>query len=307
MDLREITDQLHSALKRRGLKSAIVSAAHVTELRRTIENGRAEGLIHDEVYRQYARSFDSMLSQDFPSARSIVAVALPQPLLEVMVTVDGKRQPVIIPQSYDHAVRKPVANAVENILKPHGYEVRHAALPRKLLAAHSGLARYGKNNIAYVDGMGSFLELLAFYTDLPCVSDAWQDPQMLELCDDCTACVKKCPTGAIDPDRFQLYAEKCLTFHNESSEPFPAWIDKSWHHCLIGCMKCQHYCPVNKDVRSWTERFAELTGEESEALLSGAPKTELPKGLLSIFENTALLDDPAALARNLKSVLAATG
>jgi epoxyqueuosine reductase len=307
MELRDITDDLRSALAQHGFRSVIVSVAHVPELRKTIERGRAAGIIHDTVCRQYADYFEDMLSQDLAWADSIIAIAVPQPRLEVVFTVDGKPRPVIIPPTYEHTVDEAVTKLVTGVLAPHGHEIRRATLPRKLLAAHSGLARYGKNNIAYVEGMGSFHRLLAFYTDLPCVQDTWQDPQMLEACDGCTACVKRCPTSAIDPDQFQLRAERCLTLHNESSEPFPAWIHESWHHCIVGCMKCQQCCPVNREVRSWTERFAEFTGEESALILSGVPASDLPEHVRSKFKNTDLLDDPAALARNLVSVLTATG
>jgi epoxyqueuosine reductase len=37
----------------------------------------------------------------------------------------------------------------------------------KRLAVRSGLARYGRNNVTYVEGMGSFLELSASLTDMP--------------------------------------------------------------------------------------------------------------------------------------------
>jgi epoxyqueuosine reductase len=227
-------------------------------------------------------------------------------MLEVVLSVGGKQRSVIIPPTYEHSVDETVTSTIEDVLAPHGYRISRAILPQKLLAAHSGLACYGKNNITFVDGLGSFHRPLAFYSDLPCEHDTWQEPQMLDECNRCTTCIKKCPTGAIDPERFQLHAERCLTYYNESPEPFPSWLDKSWHHCLIGCMRCQSYCPVNKDVRSWTERYAELTDEETELVLNGGPKEGLPESLLAKLENTGLLDDPAVLARNLKSVLAAT-
>jgi epoxyqueuosine reductase len=36
-------------------------------------------------------------------------------------------------------------------------------LPLKSLAVRSGLAAYGRNNVCYVPGMGSFLELVGLY------------------------------------------------------------------------------------------------------------------------------------------------
>jgi epoxyqueuosine reductase len=244
-----------------------------------------------------------MLAQDVSWARSIIVVAIPRPVLEVVFTVDGKKRSTVIPPPYEYGIDGLVTAAIESELTPRGHRILWAMLPVKLLAVCSGLARYGKNNIAYVEGMGSFLRFNAFYSDLPPVSDTWQEPQVLDECTNCSACIKNCPTGAIDPDRFQLRVERCLTYHNESSEPFPSWIQESWHHCLVGCLKCQRYCPVNKTVRSWTERSAEFTDTETTLLLSGAAKGELPPGLIAKFGITDLLDDPGALTRNLRAVL----
>lgn len=307
MNSQELTERLRENLEERGFRSAIISSSHAPELRLTIEHGLRSGLINEAVYRQYAAYFDNMLTQDSSWARSIIAVAVPRPMLEVVFSVNGKKRSTIIPPTYEHSVDETLADLIKGIMEPQGYRVDRAALPQKLLATRSGLARYGKNNIAYVDGIGSFLRLLAFYSDFPAVEDAWQEPQILEECTKCNACIKKCPTGAIDPDRFQLHAEKCLTFHNESSEDFPSWIDESWHHCLIGCLRCQQFCPANKDVWSWTERFAEFSEEESALLLGGVAQSELPPSLIAKFEKTGLLDDSVLLARNLRSVSGISG
>ncbi len=303
----EITERLYSTLNGHGYRSAIVSADHAAELRLTVEHSLRSGMINDGVYKQYAAFFDNMLTQDISRAQAIIAVAVPRPVLEVVFTINGEKRLTIIPPVYEYSIDETVAALIERELKPYGYQVVNAALPRKLLAARSGLARYGKNNIAYVEGIGSYHRLIAFYTDLPPVNDRWQEPEVLDECADCNACTKKCPTGAIDPDRFQLHAEKCLTFYNESSEPFPSWIDESWHHCLVGCMRCQHYCPVNKGVRSRIDRFAEFTDEESALLLGGVAQSELPQSLIDKFWKTDLLDDSFALARNLRSVLSTSG
>ena len=126
-------------------------------------------------------------------------------------------------------------------------------MPEKLLAVRSGLARYGKNNITYVPGMGSLHRLAVFVSDLPCVEDNWGEVKTLKTCDGCTACMDACPTGAIVSDRFLIHAERCITFHNERIEEFPEWLDSSWHNCLVGCLRCQWVCPENRDVRQWVE------------------------------------------------------
>jgi hypothetical protein len=63
---------------------------------------------------------------------------------------------------------------------------------------------------------------------------------------------------------------------------------------------------VNKDLRSWKEPLVELTAEESALLLNGVEKNELPARIVTAFQGTDLLEDPAMLARNLRSVLVST-
>jgi len=299
----EITDRLNATLTQHGFKSTIVSAGHIPELRGPIRDSLEAGLIPDAVYRRHASYFDKMLDQDASWARSIIVVAIPRPVLKVGFVVDGQRRETLIPPTYEHSIDKVVTAAIESELTTRGYRTMWAMLPLKLLAVCSGLARYGRNNIAYVEGMGSILRFNAFYSDLPPVSDTWHEPQVLDECTKCSACINKCPAGAIDPNRFQLRVERCLTYHNESSESFPSRIQESWHHCLIGCMRCQQSCPVNKTIRSRAERFAEFTDTETALLLSGVTKEELPPALIAKFGITDLLDDPVGLARNLRAVL----
>lgn len=303
MNIQKLSDTVNLALESNGYKSTIVSAEHIIELRKTIEENLNSGQIKKEVYNNYKSSFDNMLTQDTQWVRSIIVVAAPSPILEVIFTIDGEEQSTIIPPTYEHSIDETVTNIIESILFPHGYQISRASLPQKLLASQSGLARYGKNNIAYVDGMGSFYRLIAFYSDLPCLSDNWQEPQLLEQCIKCKACANKCPSGAIDPNQFQLRAERCLTFHNESNNNFPTWIQKTWHHCLVGCMKCQHYCPVNRSVRSWKEKYAEFSEYETQLLLNGTDIKDIPIDIVEKFKNTNLLEEPKNFGRNLRSVL----
>lgn len=75
--------------------------------------------------------------------------------------------------------------------------------------------------------MGSFHEPAAFYSDLPCREDNWQELQMVERCQNCSACLRKCPTGAITSERFLLHAERVSpsTMRKPATSPSrPGWI-----------------------------------------------------------------------------------
>ena len=188
-------------------------------------------------------------------------------------------------------------------LEPEGYRIWPAVLPLKLLSVRSGLARYGRNNITYIEAMGSFYRLKAFLSDLPPVKDSWLEPQSLRQCRTCNACVKKCPTGAILPERFLIHAERCLTFHNERESAFPAWIEPSWHNSLIGCMVCQSVCPVNKDIISWSTESETFTQQETESLLRATSRKQLPPSAAKKLKRLYLLEDWELVPRNLRVLL----
>jgi epoxyqueuosine reductase len=186
-----------------------------------------------------------------------------------------------------------------------GYRIATPLLPLKLLAARSGLADYGQNNVAYVQGMGSFMRLTAVYSDMPCGSENWQRPKIMERCKYCDLCRRACPTGAISSDRFLLYAEKCLTYHNEKEAtiPFPEWIKPKWHNCIVGCIRCQAACPENKPFVKMVGETAEFTEEETRLLLKAVPREQLPPETVAKMRILSLTDYYEQLPRNLGVLL----
>ena len=139
----------------------------------------------------------------------------------------------------------------------------------------SGLAKYGRDNISYVPGMGSFLRLIAFYTDYPCEGDNWQEASMMKACEYCALCRETCPTRCIPSDRFLIHAENCLTHFNEDEFDLPKWLQSDWHNSLIGCMKCQAVCPVNKPYLNKIETGPDFSEAETELILNKASVEKL--------------------------------
>ena len=186
-------------------------------------------------------------------AHSIIITAAPQPQPRVVFEYAGTNNHFIIPPTYIHTTDQTVEQAITETITTAGYRLFPARIPLKLASARSGLTCYGRNNITYIEEMGSFYRLKAFFSDMPIEYEDWHKPRMLKQCKDCSACVKKCPTGAISGDAFIIKQDRCLTFHNERLSEFPEWIDDNWHHCLIGCMCCQTICPANRQVKNWME------------------------------------------------------
>jgi epoxyqueuosine reductase len=292
-------------LTEHGFAGRFVSFERVQELKDAIEKAHSNKLFDKELYRYITSWFDFTTPAELPEVRSVIIVAATHPALKVTFTVNGEPHETIIPPTYTYGSDQEACECLTEVLEPRGYRVVKARVPDKLLAVRSGLARYGKNNITYVKGMGSFHRLTTFYTDAPLFEQSWEQPQMLDQCETCTACVKKCPSGAIPTDRFLLRAEKCITFHNESEAPFPDWIDPSWHNCLIGCMICQNACPVNKPFVGRVVDEATFSEEETELILSNALKEDLAPETQEKLERIGMLEDFKLIPRNLKALLEA--
>jgi epoxyqueuosine reductase len=271
--IKQTTEALFLDLARRGYKGRIVSVQHLQDLQEEIEGHRRRGLFDEMLYQEYLSWFEFKVPESLPEAKSMIVIAVPSPQNQAIFKWNGESRALIIPPTYAwyRETTKIVEDFLRSILGPEGFKVAGARLPLKLLAVRSGLGQYGKNNICYVPGMGSFLQLAAVYSDLPCQEDSWQDAQVMQKCQGCNACRLKCPTEAIPFDRFLLHAERCIVFHNEKQGdvPFPAWINPSSHNCLIGCMHCQRVCPEDRDFLGWIEGKEEFSEEETALLLKG--------------------------------------
>jgi len=112
---------------------------------------------------------------------------------------------------------------IMNALSKAGYMAKVLTrLPMKRLAVQSSLAAYGRNNLTYVDDMGSGLSLAAIATGLPSEEIFWREPVVLKECDSCDICLNICLSGAINLGKFHIDSHKCKT-----------------------CWKCMTRCPIN--------------------------------------------------------------
>jgi len=296
-----------SSLDLENCKYRVTSTCHLPELQKEIEARRDQGQFDSEFAQQYIPGFNFAPPEELRNARSIIVVAMPRPPTKADFNWNGKKQSFILPPTYTayDESRLHVERTVAQALGKEGYKIASPLLPLKLLAARSGLTEYGRNNITYVQGMGSFMRLTAVYSDMPLESDSWQEPKMMVRCQDCGVCQKACPTGAISSDRFLLHAEKCLTYHNEKSAeiPFPNWIKPEWHNCIIGCIRCQTACPENKPFLNLIGENVEFTEEETRLLLKAVPVEKLPATTVSKMKRLSLTDYYKELPRNLGVLL----
>ena len=261
----------------------------------------------EEFSREYQSRFKFTPPPELPNAQTVITVAMPRPLTKAAFTWNGKTQSYTLPPIYTahDKTKLYVEHTLAEELETRNYKTATAMLPLKLLAARSGLAEYGKNNIAYVSGMGSFMRLTALYSDMPCTNDARQQAQAMKRCETCNLCSKACPTGAISQSRFLLRAEKCLTYHNEKAGniPFPDWIKPEWHNCPVGCIRCQATCPENKPFMQQVGEAVSFTETETKLLMKGVPTEQIPRVTLKKLQLLRITDHVGEFPRNLSAFL----
>ncbi len=151
-------DDLHVLLRKSGFQARIVSASHLPQLQKEIESLHSRKLLDGQFYQDRLAWFNFQIPEDLPKAQSLIVVAVPRPQTRAIFIWNGQRHPLVLPPTYTayDDIAKQVENLLAKILGEKGYKSARTALPLKLLAARSGLVQYGRNNICYVSGLGSF-------------------------------------------------------------------------------------------------------------------------------------------------------
>jgi len=304
-------------LETQGIQALVVPVERLGEVEgRAAEAMAGAGFAPDAVTRIVSDFAAGMPDTPRPT-RSVVIAAVARPLTSANLTWRGEKHTIPVPPHYAgyRAVPRAIARKVDELLRPAGFGATFHEPPLKTLAACAGLARYGRNNITYVAGLGSWIQLAACVSDAPPPGDAsWGEPQVLDRCERCTACLRACPTGAIGGDRFVLHTERCLTWHNESDDPFPEWLDPAAHHCAVGCLRCQQACPENARaglVQAAPEWFDEretaaiLAAGDAGADSAGGEWASVSDATREKLARCGLDYSPAMVARNIRALLGA--
>lgn len=297
-------EKIRAVLEEEDIRGEIVSINVLPEMQKELASLRERNLVDKMLYEESLSRFCFSAPAALPASSALIVLAIPQPISRVIFHYRGSALAAVIPPTYiarDDTLK--VTRLLEGILGPEGCRVVRAPLPLKLLAVRAGLGEYGRNNVLYVPGAGSFFRLAAFFTDLGCAADSWREPCLMEQCAGCRACLKKCPTGCISEERTVIRAERCLTYFNESEDDFPEWIEGGWHNALVGCMVCQEVCPANRGSLDNVIDAASFSEEETALLLEGRPPDLLSAATRAKLDRLEMLEYGAMLARNLRALI----
>ena len=293
-------------------KHKIVAVEHLKELKEDTDELDLKGrLSHNERYRDYISPGRFTLPEGFPDAKYIIIIARFSPLMLVDFLLHNEKHELMLPpESYSTGMTDDdwIKLIEEQIIRQPGYRIRGVEkIPLKRLAVRSGLGKYGRNNICYVDEMGSFISLHGFLTDYEFAEDNWQEVKMMENCEFCRICMDECPCRCIREENFVIDAPKCVTWYNERKGEFPVWMAPDVHNALLGCTKCQLSCPENDHVLECPGRFEDIDEEDTLSILNGdAGEVSLQSSICKIFgiiTETGLEDFMPVLQRNLSVLI----
>jgi epoxyqueuosine reductase len=302
-------DQANLVLGDFTLRHRTVSVDHLKDLQADIDRLENEGKIsRNRIFRGYISDKQFRIPKNFSDAKSLIIIAVFMKPMLVNFHLSGRKHEVVLPPAYyDDGLTEEMLRdyIMKEVIDEPGHKVERANVFRKLLAVRSGLGKYGRNNLCYVEGMGSMLALYAYFTDHRC-GDSWTDVNMMDSCKNCRICINSCPNKCISEENFVINIDRCLSLFNEIRGEFPEWIRPDTHNALMGCLRCQSCCPANRDVIKLAGRLEDVTEEETRQILDGTPDKELLNSLsrkLKGFYPTRYVDRFSVLTRNLRVLL----
>lgn len=294
-----MNSKLRKTAAEKGDRLVVIPIERLIDLKNIIEDFRLREELNDfqkwivnDLYR-----FET--PKEAFEINSIILVAVHHPFYaKVSFCKDGEKK------TFLSLVRSDFANTegyLRKFAEENGYHVCAAKnLPMKRLGVHSGLAKYGRNNITYVDGLGSSFSYAAYFSDMICEEDTWSDVRNAMPCDKCSLCVENCPTGAILEDRFLIDNQRCLSCINEVPGDFPDWIPATVHHTLYDCLICQRVCPMNSEKLEDIIENIVFTEEETNMLLEGKPIDSFADEFKAKVYMLGIDEWYGAIPRNLK-------
>lgn len=167
-------DIIRQKIESTGYKAKIISVKVLDNIIQDVENIKNSRWLNDFQKHIINDIYDFDLPTVDYKINSIIIVASPSSPVNLIFNKYGKKIHTVLPPTYAEYTTTPerVEGYLYKIMCPHGFHICPAPkLPHKLLAVRSGLSKYGRNNISYIDGMGSFYSLNIFYSDLPCEKD----------------------------------------------------------------------------------------------------------------------------------------
>ncbi|MBN2206692.1 MAG: 4Fe-4S dicluster domain-containing protein [Candidatus Aminicenantes bacterium] len=294
----------------RGLRAAVLDVDALAAVQNRLETLRGAGAFNPRFFESYLSGFRYLRDSAVSDPRGLILVAAPRPAHVVVFRLPDRELEAVLPPTY--VKYRPFSEELLDALRADiglaTSDVDLLSAPLKTLSAAAGLIRFGRNNIGYAPGWGSYFQLVGFVTRFPLAPETAPlgiEDRGLDACEGCDRCLRACPTGAITEARFLLRAETCLTLASETYDLGPRPLRPAPHNCLMGCLVCQEVCPVNKGLLKRERTGLVFPASETEALLHDREEKEesLWTEIRAKFGTLGLTEDTRLFARNMRLLL----
>jgi len=297
---------------------AVLSATELFESRRFITGLRENGLLKSRVYRNYLAGLVKPSLGLEAKFKSIIMLSIARPAHALTFECESGLFSCFIPPTYvgNNQLRSTLLKDLRNFMGWDFPKISILRAPIKRLAVRSGLAVYGRNNITYSGEYGSYHQLLGFACEAElepfCAGEQTENPR-LPACIRCSACIRRCPTEAIDQNRFLIHAEKCFTLFTETPGCLPPVRNKLIGEmlCLVGCLSCQTVCPANRGRLKIEQAPVSFTAAETRHFLAdnsmrnGSDRRLDPvwQGIRTKLKILGMLQYQNRIGRNLRFIM----
>lgn len=262
LDLEQIAEQIKRWCRELGFHGVGITEAkipekHMRDLQSWLDNGYNADL--DYMARNLELRTDPALLH--PGAMRIISVRMEYlPENTSVVKILGNPEKAYISRyamgrDYHKVIRKrltQLGKRIEEACGDHGYRafVDSAPVMERPLAQQAGLGWVGKHSLVINKEAGSFFFLGELFTNLPLPVDK---PYEEEHCGKCSACLQRCPTGAIVAP-YKVDARRCISYLTiENSGSIPEELRPLMGNRVFGCDDCQLVCPWNRFAKNTQE------------------------------------------------------
>jgi epoxyqueuosine reductase len=205
------------------------------------------GITHNDPLYSFADSDAEQLSN--------VIVCVQEQDWEATQTAPSDRAELVAFQGYVEGLNR--SSALAAFLKRRGYKTAPQGLAGDGImikyAVAAGLGQLGINGQLLTPEAGSRVRLVLITTEAPLVHDAPVDYGMHKICDECQACVRNCPVGAIPKNRKSFRGVEKAKLNSKRCLPVVVQVS--------GCAVCMKVCPVQRYGLEAILEHRERTGE----------------------------------------------
>ena len=219
--------------------------------REGLERFLAEGREGDMAWMRDGRDVRGRPESIWPEARSAIVVgATYAPAGNPLAPLADPNHAAIalyaLRKDYHDVLKKRLKELArwmaENFAGEQRVFVDTAPVMEKPLAGRAGIGWQGKHTNLVSREHGSWLLLGEVFTTLDLPPDAPAE----DICGSCDACVRACPTGALDAP-YRIDARRCISYLTiEHKGDIPPELARRMGNRVFGCDDCLAACPWNK-------------------------------------------------------------